>query len=134
MRYYLDTCIWRDYFENRSDRFRPLGEWALRLINKIIEENSLILFSELVVEELREAYTREQVNEIFSIMPRKCFLFVDFKVEYIIELNRLKGKFPTKDAKHLILAVKNNAILVTRDEHFIQYCDEFEIKKPEELI
>ena len=34
-RFYLDTCIWRDYYENRSDNFRPLGEWALFLINKI---------------------------------------------------------------------------------------------------
>ena len=37
MKYYLDTSIWRDYYENRSDKFRPWGEWALILINKILE-------------------------------------------------------------------------------------------------
>ena len=35
-KYYLDTCIWRDYFENRSDKFRPLGDWAFSLIKLII--------------------------------------------------------------------------------------------------
>jgi hypothetical protein len=35
-RYYLDTCIWVDYLENRQDRFRPLGDWALRLIKQIV--------------------------------------------------------------------------------------------------
>jgi hypothetical protein len=51
MKYYIDTCIWRDYFENRNDKYRPLGEWAFRFIKKIINEDSLILFSDLVLEE-----------------------------------------------------------------------------------
>ena len=49
MKYYLDTCIWRDYFENREDKYRPLGEWEFRLIKKIIAEELEILFSDLII-------------------------------------------------------------------------------------
>ena len=34
-RYYVDTAIFRDYCENRVDRFRPLGEWALAFFKKV---------------------------------------------------------------------------------------------------
>lgn len=34
MRFYLDACIWGDYWENRSDNFRPLGEWAFRYLSR----------------------------------------------------------------------------------------------------
>lgn len=44
-RYYLDTSIWRDYFENRTDRFRPLGEWAFLFIKKAVQNSDLILYS-----------------------------------------------------------------------------------------
>ena len=51
-RFYLDSSIWRDYYENRKDKFRPLGEWALRLIKNIIENKNYILYSDFVIKEL----------------------------------------------------------------------------------
>ena len=40
-KYYIDSNIWRDYFENRSDRFRPLGDWALMFFKEIIINESV---------------------------------------------------------------------------------------------
>ena len=34
--YYVDSAIWRDLHENRTDKFRPLGEWAFELFRKIL--------------------------------------------------------------------------------------------------
>jgi hypothetical protein len=34
---YIDAAIWRGLHENRSDRFRPLGDWAFELVKKIIK-------------------------------------------------------------------------------------------------
>ena len=62
MKYYLDTCIWRDLHENRVDRFRPLGEWALRLINNIIENKDKVLYSELTVIELKIKFNENKEN------------------------------------------------------------------------
>ena len=61
MKYYIDACIWRDYFENRSDNFRPLGEWAFKLIKKSIEEGSSVVYSDSIIEELEEFYSKDEI-------------------------------------------------------------------------
>ncbi|MBU1321694.1 MAG: PIN domain-containing protein [Nanoarchaeota archaeon] len=58
-KYYLDTCIWIDYFEDRKDNFRPLGDWAFRLIKKIITDENVIIISDLVWFELRKLYAND---------------------------------------------------------------------------
>src|SRR3989344_4225144 len=76
-RYYIDTCIWRDYFEDRRDKFRPLGEWALRMLRAIIEDNDIILYSEIVEDELRKAYSQKEITDIFSLVPPEIFIKVE---------------------------------------------------------
>lgn len=135
-RYYIDSCIWIDYFENRSDRFRPLGDWAFDLIKKVIDDEDLILYSELVEEELGENYSAEEIEKIFSIVPSELFVKVNIIDKQIKESINLFKKFniPKKDALHAILARDNNAIFVTRDKHFYEIYKKLTIKKPEELI
>ncbi len=49
-RFYIDTCIWRDYYENRSDNLKPLGEWALQFLKNAVNNDDLILYSDLTVK------------------------------------------------------------------------------------
>lgn len=135
-KYYLDSCIWRDYFENRADKFRPLGDWAFSLIKKIIKEDDLILISDLVKEELCAAYSEKEVQNIFSIVPEEVLVKVDISKEQLNEAMQISKKFeiPVKDALHAILARDNDAILVTRDKHFLELEKKVKIKKPEDLI
>ena len=77
MKYYIDACIWRDYFENRSDNFRPLGEWALRFMKKVIEEQGFILYSDLVIDELSKFYTESEIKSIFSIVPSELLVKIE---------------------------------------------------------
>src|SRR3989344_5281618 len=134
-RYYLDTSIWRDYYENRSDKFRPLGEWALRLINKIIKDKDLILYSDFVVEELKVKYNEGEINNIFQVVG-KSILKVNISESQAKEAAILckERKVAFGDALHAILARDNGAIMVARDEHFFELIDIAEIKKPEDLI
>lgn len=134
-KYYLDTSIWRDYYENRSDKFRPLGEWALRLINKIIKDKDLILYSDFVVEELKVKYDEGEINNIFQVVG-KSLLKINISESQAKEAARLcrERKVAFGDALHVILARDNGAIMVTRDEHFFELTDIAEIKKPEELL
>ena len=136
-KYYLDTSIWRDYYENRSDRFRPLGDWALNLINVIIENKDFILYSDLVVEELKVKYNEEEINKIFEIIYKRNLLSkVTISNSQVKEAAILckKRKVAFGDALHAILARDNKAIMVTRDKHFFELVDIAEIKKPEDLI
>ena len=41
---------------------------------------------------------------------------------------------PRKDTIHMILAMDNNAILVSRDKHFHEFQGIVEVKKPEDLL
>jgi len=135
-RFYLDACIWRDYFEDREDRFRPLGEWAFRLIKKIIEDGDLFVISDVLIEELREPYTSEEIKNLFEIVPKKLSLKIEYSKKQLRRAFEIKNKFniPFKDALHSILAKDNNAILITRDKHFYELIGEVDVRKPEDLI
>lgn len=136
-KFYLDSSIWRDYYENRSDKFRPLGDWALKLINIIIENQNFILYSDLIIEELEIKYNKEEISKIFEIISKRNLLFkviiLDSQAKEAAILCK-KRNVSFGDALHAILARDNNAIMVTRDNHFLELTDIAEIKKPEELV
>ena len=136
-KYYLDACIWRDYFENRGDKFRPLGEWALGLINEILEKKEYILYSDFVVEELKVKYSEAEITRIFEIISKRNLLIkAEISKTQAKEAAKLcrERKVSFGDALHAVLARDNSAIMVTRDRHFLELDDIAEIKKPEELI
>ena len=136
-RFYLDSSIWRDYYENRKDKFRPLGEWALRLIKNIIENKNYILYSDFVIKELKIGYNKDEINKIFEIVNKRNLLIkVNISESQIKESAILckKKEVAFGDALHAVLARDNKAIMVTRDKHFIELNHIAEIKKPEDLI
>ncbi len=134
MKFYLDTSIWRDLQENRSDRFRPLGEWAFELLRKIREERHIVVYSDAVIDELRKKYSLPEIQEIFRTAHQLEKVIT--RKEQIEESAKLckSLKIPWGDCLHAILARDNNATMVTRDRHFEQLRFLADIKKPEELI
>ncbi|MBN2052546.1 PIN domain-containing protein [Candidatus Woesearchaeota archaeon] len=136
-KYYLDACIWRDYYENRSDRFRPLGEWALMLINEILENHEIIVVSDMIILELEKEYKPIVIEKMFSVASEKGLVV---RINYSISQLQLamkiskQRKMHFEDVLHAVLARDYNAVLVTRDKHFDELRDIAQIKKPEELI
>ena len=64
-RYYLDTSIWLDLFENRGIN----GEIAKEFFRKIIITESKIIFSEAVKDELlKYGFHPEELNHLLSIL------------------------------------------------------------------
>ncbi|MDD3175617.1 MAG: PIN domain-containing protein [Candidatus Nanoarchaeia archaeon] len=135
MKYYLDTCIWFDYFENRQDKYRPLGEWAIKLINKIIAEESTFIFTDILMRELKTRYSQKQLTSYLEIIPKSLIIYLRHSYLDIAEAITLKEKLNISfgDALHAILARNNDAMLITRDNHFneIKF---IKIFKPEDLI
>ncbi len=136
-KYYLDACIWRDFHENREDKFRPLGEWAFNLFRMIRETKGKVLYSDLVVEELSIAYDEKAIKEIFKIIEQEGLLEkTEIKKEQFQEAARFKRErnLPFADLLHAIIARDNEAIMVTRDVHFEDFSDIVTIQKPEDLF
>jgi rRNA-processing protein FCF1 len=126
MKYYIDSCIWLDYYLDRKDKLKPIGEFAFQLLRKIIEEDHQILISEIVFEELERELDKKQVRSLISIV-KENLIFI--KINHKQRKEAFQSKIPSYDALHAILARDNNAILVSRDKHLFGLS-----KKPEELI
>jgi predicted nucleic acid-binding protein len=135
-RFYLDTSIWLDFFENRNEPNMPKGEWAKKLVKKIIQKGDLIVYSDLVLQELEnERYSSFEVDNLFFEL-RQNLLYVESTLAEIKRAKDLsfKREIPNGDALHALIARDNNSILVTLDRHFHTLSDIVKVKKPQELI
>ena len=48
-----------------------LGEWAFELFKKIIREKTVVLYSETTFKELRDYFSIDEIERIFSIVADK---------------------------------------------------------------
>ena len=114
--FYLDTSIWRDYFEDRKDNLRPLGEFAFQLLKKCVERKDTIIVSNAVEKELLDCYAREKVNAVFSSFSESILKIEYSKGQSEEAFNFWKKagkKFPLYDVLHSIIARDNNVVLMT---------------------
>lgn len=134
--YYLDTSIWLDYYENRTDGKNKFGEFATKLIKQIIGNSDTVIISDYIINELLFRYDFEDLQYIFEIANTKIIGRVKTNPAQILEASKIsdKRRVPLGDAIHAILARDNKAILVSRDQHFYKLKDIAEAKKPEDLI
>lgn len=136
-RFYLDTAIWRDYFEDRKDGIRPLGEFAFQFLKKCTEIGAEILVSDTVVFELEARLSKERVKEIFSSFGgiiKKIAANSGQLSEARKEWQKRNKALPFKDVLHAIIARDNDAVLVARDNHFFDMLTSIvEVEKPEDI-
>ena len=131
--YYLDTSIWLDHYEKGGKN----GQLAFKLIKKIVEEDSIIFYSDLHIKELKNlGYSIDQINNIFSIAkPIKLKKIHIFREEREEAKNISKQRnIPEGDILHTILCRNNYLQLISRDPHFEKLKFINITKKPEEFI
>ena len=136
--YYLDSCIWRDHYENRfGQRGRPLGSYASKLIMKIIQEKDTIIISDLILYELKRDYADTEIEHMLTLLSVLGRLQrVTFSNDEDDESKKLAKmlQIPIPDALHAVIARDCSAILVSQDKHFQQLKDIVNVKRPEELL
>ena len=135
-RYYFDTSIWLDFFENRNEPNLPKGEWANKLINKIISEDNKIAYSDAVKDEIVDlGYSIGEVENLLEPLNR-ILIFVEATKKQFGKAKDLSAKrsVPLFDALHALIARDNKAIMVTRDAHFKKLKDIIKYKRPEDII
>ena len=138
MRFYVDTNIWRDFLEARADNLKPLGEFAFQFLKYAMTCKHTVLYSELVLEELKIEYKVQEIEKYCfeSLKDMKLLekvLISDRQVEEARKISRERN-VPRGDALHAVLARDNNAVVVTRDNHFELLKGIVKSSKPEEII
>src|SRR3989344_9066152 len=125
MKYYFDTSIWLDLFEDRDEPNTPKGKSATELIRKIIRENESIICSEAVKNEMIAlGYSMYEIDDLF-FQYRKIIIFVYSNKKQFGKAKDLskKRKIPLFDALHAVIARDSRATLITRDAHFKELLD-----------
>jgi predicted nucleic acid-binding protein len=136
VKYYFDTSIWLDFFENRNEPNFPKGKWARKLIDKIIKEDSKIIISDNIIYELKVlGNSQYEINDMFKPF-KQIFIFTESTKKQLGKSKDLsfKRKIPKRDALHALIARDNKAILITLDEHFRKISDIIKPKKPKDFI
>ncbi len=116
---YLDTNIYLDYLENRTDKLRPLGEFAFQLIKRAIECEFKIIISSLIIDELEyNNYSKQIKNLINDLKELNKLIYTEETKDDEQKARNLKQKFKTSlnDTKHAVIAQRRGAkFLVTRN-------------------
>ena len=135
-KYYFDTSIWLDFFEYRDEPNFPKGRWAQELINKIIESDAKILYSDTNIYELNiVGYTPFEIDNMLKKF-KSILIFVESTEKQIGKAKDLafKRNVPKRDALHALIARDNKAVLITLDKHFKKLLDIIKPRKPQDLI
>ena len=135
-RFYLDTSIWLDFFEDRDEPNFPKSMWAKELIKKIIMKENQIIFSDNNFLELTNlGYLESEIKELLSQL-KSIIIFVESTEREIGKAKDLAQKrdIPKRDALHALIARDNNALLITLDNHFRKLTDIITPHNPKEFI
>jgi len=134
-KYYLDTSIWMDYYEDRTDPSKDIGESAFKLLSKLLASKSKIVVSTFLLRELETAYSLDKIRGL-TMHFEKLMEKVDVSDKQREEAKKIAEErgVPKGDVIHAILARDSNAILVSRDKHFQLLKDICEVVKPEDII
>ncbi|MFH1510312.1 MAG: PIN domain-containing protein [Candidatus Woesearchaeota archaeon] len=133
-KYYLDTSIWMDYYEDRTDPSKEIGKMAFDLLAKLLASNRTIVVSTFVLRELEVTYSLDMVRGMtihFEKLMEKVSP-TDCQLKEAKKIAEQRG-IPKGDAIHAILSRDSKAILVSRDRHFEKLKDVCEVAKPEDI-
>ena len=137
--YLLDTCIWRDFYENRFSKIgRPLGKYATRLFMKILKDKNKILFSEALILELKKDYEERDVNDMLNLLfLNKTLERIEITKEEHLEAKKLSQErnIPYIDCLNAIHARNHKAMMISQDDHYFKnLIDITKTIKPEDII
>jgi len=134
-RFYLDSCVWRDLLERRTDRIRPLDEFAFQFLKNCREHRRKVVVSDLVCDELEKYFPKAMIDGLFDGFS-DLLIFVKTDDLALKEASSCKSKYKGahfEDILHALIAKANGCAVVTRDRHFFSLFELVEVFLPEEV-
>jgi len=122
-KYIVDTCIWRDFYQNRfSKSGNPLGKYATGFFMKILKNKDIILFSEALIWELKKHYSETEIDHMLMLLVVSRVLFrIKIARSEDLEARKLsiERKIPYTDCLNAVQARNQGAFLVSQDKHIL---------------
>jgi predicted nucleic acid-binding protein len=136
--YLVDTCIWRDFYEDRFSSDMPIGRYATEFFMKVLKRKDKILFSRGLLKELSKDYSEMDIDDMLRIfMYCDILVRIDITVDDMSEAESLSDKrnLPLIDCLNAVQARNHDAVLVTRDMHYFKELDDIMSPvRPEDVI
>lgn len=132
---YVDTCVYRDYFESRKSRFLDIGYFASEMFLNGINCHYSFLVSDWLLTQLKEFENTAIYQSLFEDMKKGNKMM---SVKATEKIKQRANNFPTEheDAVHALIAIENNATyLITRNiKDYACFKDEkMKIRLPENI-
>lgn len=132
MRYYVDTCVWRDHFEQRKGpNGRPLGKYATDFFARVVKEKNTIILSDHLFYELKHT---QEIDFLLHILDAaSCLEKVTASEKQKAEAENIseQRKVGLGDCLHAVLARDAKAVLITQNiRDFEQFLDFLVVELP----
>ena len=137
-KYFLDTCIWRDFYEDRfSKSGKPFGKYATDLFLKILNRKDKIIYSETLLWELNKDYDEKEITDMLNfLLISKVLVKLEITKEEFQEAKKLSQErnLPLVDCINAIQSKNNKCIMISQDKHFFEnLSDIIKTVRPEEI-
>ena len=142
--FYVDTCIWLNFFQKEGDESKGIPYWKLAedFLDKVMfSESNIIIYSDIVLKELQIILSEKEYKEARKFLENEFkFQWVKILIEDRNEARKLESKYNFEisfyDLIHIAISKRLSFILITRDKQLIDIAKEnnIEVKKPEELL
>lgn len=137
-KYLIDTCIWRDFYEERFSKIgRPLGKYAGNLFQKILKNKDEIYYSDSLIWELKRRYSEEEIKDLLNVLfLTKTLIKIEIKKDEHLEAKKLaqERNIPYVDCLNAIHARNYHAVLVSQDPHIIKQLEDIaSVVRPEDI-
>ncbi|MCF7871642.1 type II toxin-antitoxin system VapC family toxin [Candidatus Woesearchaeota archaeon] len=121
-RYFIDTCILRDFYENRFGRKKePIGDYAAKFFLYVFSNKNKLFISQISIKELKTDFSECQINDLIYLLGK--FISLDIlKPEHyeIKEADNLSKErnIPFADCLIAVQTRNKKSVAITRDRHF----------------
>ena len=141
MKFYIDTNIYLNLWKKEGDETKGIPYWKLAkdFLDKAERENSIIIFSGLILKELRYKLTEEQYQEKENLL-NSTYEKIEVTEEDYKNARKLESKSNFEisfyDCLHASVCKRLNLVLVTRDALLLKFAINEGVKcgKPENFL
>lgn len=141
MKFYVDTNIYLNLWKKEGDATKGIPYWKLAkdFMDKVEREDSTIVFTGLILKELKYKLTNEQFKEKSDLL-KSTYQKVDVVEEDYQNARKLesKSKFDISfyDCLHIAVCKRLNLVLVSRDSLLLNFARSQGVRcgKPEDFL